>query len=64
MATESTQKWEYYFISCMGAKVDVVNGKDMPKPWPNTVEYINKLGEEGWELVSVYGNTYAFKRPK
>jgi hypothetical protein len=27
-------------------------------------EYVNRLGEEGWELVSIEGPRYVFKRPK
>ena len=27
-------------------------------------EVLNRLGDEGWELVSVVGYTYFFKQPK
>ncbi len=53
------QKWEYIFIVAGRAnetwKAVIVNGKEI-KDWKNSAplyDYINKMGDEGWELVSM-----------
>lgn len=51
------QKWEYLFVSADqsdGYRVRYVNGKELPE-WErgDTIyDFANKMGEEGWELVS------------
>ena len=68
------QKWEYLFVTSKAAKNVLrpyyINGKPM-KDWENNMpiyDYITKLGEQGWELVSItqslVDQTYNFKRPK
>ena len=36
-------------------------GKENPV---SRVEYLNNMGEEGWELVSIENNLFYFKREK
>jgi len=69
------QKWEYvevvvHFLP--DGKLDFIseNGKTVPfeNEIPNRHHYLNKLGREGWDLVTVYPSTgwteiYHFKRP-
>jgi hypothetical protein len=75
------QKWEYLdltaqFYSRNGVHC-FINGQNVPNPQtiPNLYQYINQLGEDGWELVNSYGErasslttsryqTWVFKRPK
>jgi hypothetical protein len=64
------QKWEYIFIynDVVGRPVGRgeiinINGEKL-KNKLEPYEYIKKLGEEGWELVSMSSNWLAFKRPK
>ena len=40
-----------------------VNGQDTPAP-EDFYQYLDQLGDQGWELVSVDGGEYYFKRPK
>ncbi len=75
-------QWEYLVVyvehvskklKSMGWKVSHVNGQEIPN-WQNGMlffEYINHLGDQGWELVDSikYGDssrpgTLIFKRPK
>jgi len=71
-------KWEYLVVVGVNSKVVSINGKlasDFKVPFigdpqgRNVFEYINLLGQEGWELVGYtnYGGTstsaaYCFKR--
>jgi hypothetical protein len=75
------QTWEYCFITCkeLGGswKPRYINGKEV-KNWQNSEDiyaYSNRLGEIGWELVSVIAESsesgfltlrlrLTFKRPK
>jgi hypothetical protein len=44
------QKWEYKFVQLGGVTAE---------------EELNKLGEQGWELVAVWSGLHCFlKRPK
>ena len=52
------QKWEYLFVGADWAnhtwRIKYVNGKEVAN-WKNSTtlfDYSNKLGNEGWELVS------------
>jgi len=63
------QKWEYLFVNTnlKGDKwfVETVNGKrlDQNDTLP-MYDYANKLGEEGWELVSAPYTADSFNNPK
>jgi hypothetical protein len=65
------QKWEYLFVEAEGAwnpKVRYINHKEVAdwRNGPPFHEYINQLGEEGWEAVNYdhYGQVLLFKRQK
>lgn len=47
---EKVQKWEYKIISEWGIDRGSFDSKALPLP----EEELNKLGDEGWELVDVY----------
>ena len=73
------QKWEYLHLT-IGSAVSSslkfeysLNGERVeekvegyPSDRPSTCKLMNKLGDQGWELVSVNWqlNYYWFKRPK
>lgn len=73
------EQWEYLLVSCQeyrGWRPRYVNGQELAD-WmkaPAIHDYVNQLGEEGWELTSasggqsLYGLTdrhqLYFKRPK
>jgi hypothetical protein len=65
------QKWEYLFLESEGAwnpKVRYVNHEELPnwRDGPPLHEYMNQLGDQGWELVGfdTYGQAMVFKRAK
>ena len=62
------QKWEYLTVieaSIIHHIVLEINGKDVKSNKWDFFSYINRLGEEGWELVGIgSGLHYIFKRPK
>lgn len=68
------QKWEYrtvtFFASSQGAAPQVVTIDDKQLDgWvegktPTRAEYLNALGEEGWELFFYEHSVAIFKRPK
>jgi hypothetical protein len=72
-------KWEYLTVFLNDGdrhimRVQKINDQELPywKTGPAWHEYINKLGEEGWELVRTHRSdhygvppwTWIFKRPK
>jgi hypothetical protein len=76
------QKWEYVVLyvdhvskglTSIGWKVSHINGREVPN-WKDGslyFDYINRLGEQGWELIEAirYGDsprpgTLIFKRAK
>jgi len=68
-------KWEYLIIRGHehrnGEKPSRVNGRELQdwKKGPDICDYINRVGDEGWELVNVAlvfrnSSLYYFKRPK
>jgi hypothetical protein len=72
------QKWEYLLLDTDGGRDKLprfLNGIEI-RNWrrgPSLVEFINQLGDQGWELVSwqphYYGEStvevrVVFKRPK
>jgi hypothetical protein len=74
------QKWEYLSISVALNKqgdITLIFSNYLPDlrfpkrlKWPDFVEYLNELGEEGWEMVNVYlqkvenSPAFYFKRPR
>ena len=57
------QKWEYTRLNCAGEQVVGVDGHQLPgkqmalwredKSYPLIGDYIERLGQEGWELVGL-----------
>ncbi len=69
------QKWEYVYIEWEFQQDPIVEGADIVPPtnpdFSSLWKYFNqKLGEEGWEMVSYnvidlnQKQTFVFKRPK
>jgi hypothetical protein len=66
------QKWEYLEIEAAYNRVLAINGdevKDWQQGGPDSQgtrihAYLNQLGDQGWELITVVENRYLFKRPK
>ncbi len=67
------QKWEYLIVTTEGRKVGAI-GVESPADtgYKNTEtehEFLEELGEDGWELVAIIGtssndrNKLYFKRP-
>ena len=63
------QKWEYLSVGISIMVSDqpqgiIINGKKTPfkGTLPDYYEYLNKLGSEGWEMVTKEGYTCTFKR--
>ena len=61
------QKWEYLTVVISGnirydAKVYTVNDEE-PKEETLFHSYLHELGDKGWEMVSIKGDVYYFKRP-
>ena len=52
--TDAQRKWEYRVLT--KDELPATQAKDLATA-------LNKLGDEGWELVAA-GSTYIFKRPK
>jgi hypothetical protein len=46
------QKWEYLILFTDGTRVTHVQGTPLPHPHPFFWDFLNQLGNEGWELVS------------
>ncbi len=46
------QKWEYLIVSTSGTRVTHLQNTAIPHPLPFFWDVLNKLGDEGWELVS------------
>ena len=60
------QKWEYLFVIAKAApdlevRPTRINGQKIAdwEKGPLLYDYINKLGDEGWELVSEYMDTFS-----
>ena len=59
------QKWEYMVIKVVEGKVEKVNDKPIVKGPPkgllmkvdtySLIEYLSKIGNEGWEVVTAEG---------
>jgi hypothetical protein len=63
------QKWEYLNLQTLNNEYSI-NGESFIgfKPKENSLNIINQLGTEGWELVSAFAyhlsdREYMFKRP-
>lgn len=68
------QKWEYLTVDRVvttgGALIMRVNGQDIgerggrhhDRKYPTLYEYLNELGDRGWELSGLDGGQYIFKR--
>ncbi len=62
------QKWEYLVVVTFGnvrynPEVQSINGAK-PQKEIHLNEYLQELGELGWELTTSRTDTYFFKRPK
>lgn len=60
------QKWEYLEVESAYNRVLAINGKEV-KDWQEgtrMIDYLNQVGDEGWELIAIDENRYLFKRPK
>jgi hypothetical protein len=60
------QKWEYLEVEMAYNRVLAINGDEV-KDWQEGTRihaYLNELGDQGWELITVDENRYLFKRPK
>lgn len=76
------QKWEYIRLICAGEQVISVDGQQLPgkqmslwrqdRAYPLVGDYIERMGQEGWELVGMTAHTpvegpgdclMVFKRP-
>ena len=69
------QKWEYIEVAAWRneggifgtMKIEVEHRNDDYHTYQKGetfYSFIKKLGEEGWELITVDGGVYHFKRPK
>jgi hypothetical protein len=63
-------KWEHLWVVFGAAgsisKVEMVNGTPV-KDWKHgrtVIEFVNALGDEGWEVVAKDGAVVILKRPK
>ena len=63
------QQWEYLFLGLVMTGW-IANGQDIVPQPQDIYQYINQLGDQGWELVNLAvvpttgGPVYAFKRLK
>jgi hypothetical protein len=64
------QKWEYLSLQLdssglrSNSKIIFINGERIPGNQQKLFySVVKELGETGWELVSVEGTHYYFKRP-
>lgn len=60
------QKWEYLLVVAMDGRPRYIHGQEL-RDWqrgPNILDYLNQLGDQGWELVNFDSGAYMFKRPK
>lgn len=57
------QKWEYEYVGANEGLISVSWGEEKKK---DLVEYLNIMGDNGWELVEYNNRTFfcIFKRPK
>ena len=71
------QRWEYMYggnICILKTPITMctsINGQRGNQPYPNLAECLNRVGNDGWELVGVgaatnisSGGCLFFKRPK
>ncbi len=63
------QKWEYLNLRSENQEYSINGDSSIEfKPGESSIQIINKLGKEGWELVSAFAyhlsdREYMFKRP-
>lgn len=61
------QKWEHMTITAnlpSGKIITFINDKAVGMRNIAFYPYLNKLGDEGWEVVGYSNNTFILKRPK
>ena len=61
------QRWEYMTLTAnlpSGKVVNFVNDKAVGMRNIALFPYLNKLGDQGWEIVAYGNNTFILKRPK
>ncbi len=64
------QQWEYWTVvfdvTNKAMRPRWVNDQELPdwKKGPIKFEYLNQLGNQGWELVAINATMHTFKRPK
>ena len=62
------QKWEYMLIRISQNRISWINFEEVPvNKRKNAIEYINQLGDEGWEVTGMAGDiliSLILKRPK
>jgi hypothetical protein len=61
------QKWEYMTLTAnlpSGKVVNFINDQAVGMRNIALFPYLNKLGNEGWEIIAYSNNTFVLKRPK
>lgn len=63
-------KWEYttFYVAPNTKSVGKVRWVNQQEQYdwgngPTKEEYLNKMGQQGWELVAVVGDSFYLKRP-
>ena len=63
------QKWEYRAVEVVGQSLTKLEVQSIDDEWISFeqrilfVDYLKRLGNEGWELAGTRAGIYIFKRP-